>query len=124
MIFGDTDAMGIVYYANYLRYFEAGRAELLRALEIPYGTLVAEGIALPVVNASIRYVSPARFDDALVLDTTIEDLRHASVRITYRLTRESDAALIATGETTHACLGPDGRVARFPTRLVEKLRPA
>ena len=121
VIYGDTDMMGIVYYANYLRYFEAGRSELMRALDIPYRAFEEKGFAMPVVEASVRYRAPATYDDLLTLDTRIKQVRRSSIRIDYELVRDVDSVLIATGETRHACLGPDGRLARFPSDILETL---
>ncbi|MBI2376638.1 MAG: acyl-CoA thioesterase [Deltaproteobacteria bacterium] len=109
--------MGVVYYANHLRYFEAGRNELMRRMELPYKELEKLGFALPVASVSVEYKSPARYDDELALETTLMEVRHASVRIRYRMTRLADGTLIATGETTHAVLGPDGKVTRIPPEL-------
>jgi acyl-CoA thioester hydrolase len=120
VIYGDTDMMGVVYYANYLRYFEAGRNELLREIGLPYRELEAAGFALPVANASVSYRTPAKYDDLLELETSVSEVRHVSVRIAYRLLR--DGELVATGETTHACIGPNGRLARLPPEIVNKLR--
>jgi acyl-CoA thioester hydrolase len=121
VIYGDTDQMGVVYYANYLRYFEAGRTEIMRALEIPYRELEDEGVLLPVSRATVDYHSPARYDDELTLETRIENVRKASVRIGYELVRESDGKVIATGETQHACIDRDGRVTRMPANLRDRL---
>lgn len=120
-IYGDTDMMGVVYYANYFRFFEAGRTELMRAAGIEYKSLEALGYALPVASASAKYHAPAHYDDPLVLDLEVAEVRYGSLRITYRLTRETDGTLIATGETMHACVGPKGRVVRLPDDLREKL---
>jgi acyl-CoA thioester hydrolase len=114
VIYGDTDTMGVVYYANYLRYFEAGRNEILRAMGIRYREMEQMGFMLPVAEASIKYRTPAHYDDELELETAIAEVRHASVRIAYRLFRKSDDALVATGETMHACMTKDGRVTRLP----------
>ncbi len=113
--------MGVVYYANYFRYFEAGRSEFLRAAGFPYKEFEKSGFALPVVSASARYHAPARYDDELVLETTLSEVRFSTVRMTYRLTLVSDESLIATGETRHACLGVDGRVVRLPQEFLTKL---
>jgi acyl-CoA thioester hydrolase len=133
VIYGDTDMMGIVYYANYFRFFEAGRNELLRTAGLTYKDLEESGFALPVVDARARYHAPARYDDALSLETSLVEVRFSSLRITYRLMLEpsvdprpivgqaGDESLIATGETRHACVGPDGRVVRLPAPFLEKL---
>ena len=69
--YGDTDQMGFAYYANYLRWFEVGRAEMLRSLGTSYRDVEAEGIALPVVEARCRYLKPARYDDLLAIETGV-----------------------------------------------------
>ena len=121
VIYGDTDMMGIVYYGNYFRYFEAGRSEFLRAAGLPYGDLEEAGYALPVASAAAKYHASARYDDLLTLETTVDAVRMGSLRMTYRLVREADETLIATGETVHACVGKSGRVVRIPTMLRERL---
>ena len=123
IIYGDTDMAGIVYYANYLRFFEAGRSELLRAHGIRYSVLESQGLTLPVVSAAVQYRAPARYEDELTLHTTVADVKNVSLRVTYRLVREADDRLIATGETTHACVDTkSGRVARLPADYRERLR--
>lgn len=121
VIYGDTDMMGVVYYANYFRYFEAGRNEFLRAHGLEYKDFEKGGFALPVVNAAARYHAPARYDDELTLETSLTEVRFSTLRIAYRLTRDADESLIATGDTRHACVGPDGRVARLPDEFLRKL---
>ncbi|MEL7368246.1 MAG: thioesterase family protein [Myxococcota bacterium] len=121
VIYGDTDMMGVVYYGNYFRYFEAGRSEFLRAIDLPYSRVEEAGYALPISEAKAKYHAPAKYDDLLTLDTTLEDLKRASLRMSYRLTR--DDQLIATGMTVQACLGPGGQLTRIPDLLREKLTP-
>lgn len=121
VIYGDTDMMGVVYYANYLRYFEAGRSEFMRAAGLTYRSLEARGFGLPVASAEIKYLSPAYYDDELTLITQVEQLGFGSIRLSYVLTREADGAEIATGETKHACIGPKGKIARLPDDLKASL---
>lgn len=116
-IYGDTDMMGVVYYANYFRFFEAGRTEFLRAAGFEYKRFEELGYGLPVASASAKYHAPARYDDPLALAITVTKVRYGSLCIEYRLVRENDGTLIATGETMHACVGPNGRVARIPDEL-------
>ncbi len=121
VIYGDTDRMGIVYYANYLRYFEAGRNELLRAAGVDYRALEAGGTYLPVAEAQARYRSPAYYDDQLELTTSVAQVGTSSIRIEYALRRSGDDVLVATGFTRHACVNGDGRVTRVPEFVREKL---
>lgn len=113
--------MGIVYYANHFRYFEAGRNELLRKAGIRYRDMEEKGALLPVAQATARYRSPAYYDDELELETWIDQLGTSSLGIRYRLTRPEDGKVIAEGETRHACVDGDGRIRRLPTEIREKL---
>ncbi len=117
VIYGDTDQMGVVYYANYLRYFEAGRGEFLRAHGRSYREVEAAGLSIPVVEARVRYRAPARYEDLLRLETTLAEVRRVSLRFTYALLRGDDRRLLAEGETAHAILGPDGRLMRVPEEI-------
>jgi acyl-CoA thioester hydrolase len=120
VIYGDTDQMGVVYYANYLRYFEIGRNEYLRARGVRYRELEAQhNLFLPVVDAQVSYKSPARYDDLLVLETLVARVGRASIRFEYRITRGE--ALLATGHTVHACVGQGGSVAALPQDVVQIL---
>jgi acyl-CoA thioester hydrolase len=123
VIYGDTDQMGVVYYANYLRYFEAGRNELLRARGVRYRDLEASHhLYLPVVDVQVSYKSPARYDDLLSVSTDIGRIGRASVRFVYQLLR--DQLVIATGATTHACVNREGEVRPLPAEVVAVLRAA
>jgi acyl-CoA thioester hydrolase len=111
--------MGIVHHANYLSYFEMGRVEWLRRRAVTYSDWAARGIHLPVVDASVRYRAPARFDDWLTVDSRLVELRSASLRFEYRLEREG--TLLAEGGTRHACIGPGHVLRRLPPEMVDVL---
>ena len=113
--------MGVVYYGNYFRYFEAGRSEFLRAAGLPYLELEQAGYALPVASASAKYHASARYDELLTLETSVTAVKLGSLHMGYRLLRDADKQLIATGETVHACIGPSGRITRIPSMLRERL---
>ena len=116
VIYGDTDRMGVVYYANYLRYFEAGRNEFIRAKGLRYRDFEERfGLVLPVAEAGVKYLEAARYDDLVAVETTLDEVRRASARFTYRIVR--DGALLASGFTVHACLDGEGRIRRLPAEL-------
>jgi acyl-CoA thioester hydrolase len=120
VIYGDTDQMGVVYYANYLRYFEAGRNEFLRAKGIAYRELEAQHrFYLPVVEATASYKLPARYDDLLTIETVLAKLGGASVRFEYRVVRAG--VVITTGHTVHACVDFEGHVQAFPDEVRAQL---
>ena len=117
VIYGDTDQMGVVYYANYLRYFELGRSEYLRAKGGSYRELEGQGLRLPVVEAVSRYKAPAKYEDVLVVRTRIAEMRRASLKFEYSIVREGEDRVLCEGSTVHACLGPDGRPMALPEAL-------
>jgi acyl-CoA thioester hydrolase len=123
VIYGDTDAMGIVYYGNYLRYLEEGRVEYLRAKGKAYAEIEAAGFAIPVVEVRVRYLAPARYDDEVQIATTVDELGRASITFGYRLTRKADGELLVKGFTRHACVEiARGRAVRLPPDVVDLLK--
>jgi acyl-CoA thioester hydrolase len=112
VIFGDTDQMGVVYYANYLRFFEGARAEYWRSLGRSYKDLEAAQIAMPVIEAHCAYKRPALYEDLLQIETDVTEMRGASLRFTYLVRRAGE--LLAEGYTRHAVIGPTGRPRPIP----------
>jgi acyl-CoA thioester hydrolase len=120
VIYADTDQMGFVYHAHYLRYCEAGRNEYLRARGTPYREVERElGLVLPVVEAHLEYKSPARYDDLLTVETTIAKIGRASLRFDYRVV--CGPTLICAGHTVHACLDRGGKIQKLPAPLIARL---
>jgi acyl-CoA thioester hydrolase len=118
VLFADTDAMGIAYYANYLKWFEAGRVELMRSMGMAYRELTGIGVHLPVTEANIRYLAPARYDDVLAIRTEVRGFRRASITFGYRI--ERNGTLLADGVTVHAFTDGDGKVVRVPETFLAK----
>ena len=124
--YAETDQMGIVYYANYLVWFEVGRVEVLRTLGLSYRRLETEHqCILPVVEVRCRYRSPARYDDRILIETRPSMLRGAVLKFAYRIFREAsqegnERELLAEGETVHVVC--DGQMNRTP--LPEKYAAA
>ena len=110
----DTDAGGIVYYANYLRFAERARTEYLRSVGADHQTLLAEdGIAFTVRQCSVDYMSPAFLDDPLEVHTRFLEVRGASLRAEQVVKRKTDE--LARLNVRLACVGDDGRPRRMPT---------
>jgi acyl-CoA thioester hydrolase len=122
VIYGDTDQMGVVYYANYLRWFEASRGHFIRERGGSYREFEALGYALPVAEAYVKYRRPAKYDDVIEVTPTLAEVGHASMKFTYRVTRGAD--LLAEGWTLHACIDRNGRPARFPEEVKRLLGDA
>ena len=115
--YAETDRMGVVYYANYLVWFEVARADLLRSLGWTYREMEESGISLPVIEARCEYKAPARYDDEIVIRT--EGWMRSPVRMefAYRVSRRAGGIVSATGTTMHAAIGNDGRPCRLPDRI-------
>jgi acyl-CoA thioester hydrolase len=124
VIYGDTDQMGIVYYANYLRWFEKGRSEFLREVGLPYTIIEERGFHFPVVEVSCRYLEPARYDDLVQIETALVERGRASLTFDYTLRRDSGRSTIATGITKHACTDRAGRIIRIPQIVLDALEKA
>ena len=119
--YGDTDKAGVVYYANYFRYFERGRTELLRSKGVSYRDLeIDHGIVMPVIEANCRYLAPCRYDDLVVVRSWISALESASlsVRNDVFIQEGNDRSKVAEGFTRHAVLNSLWR----PTRIPEDIR--
>jgi acyl-CoA thioester hydrolase len=112
--YADTDAMGVVYHANYLVWFEVGRGELMRAWGLPYSDFEKRGIMVPVVEGHVRWVYPARYDDLLQVQTRVAEISPAKITFAYRIVRAEDGKLCCEGTTVHGFLGPNGRPAALP----------
>lgn len=97
--YGETDQMGYCYYGNYAQYFEVGRVEALRSLGMSYKSLEEQGVMLPVSEFSVKYLSPAFYDDLLTVKTTITEIKAARIYFTYELINEK-GIVISKAETT------------------------
>jgi acyl-CoA thioester hydrolase len=121
VIYGDTDQMGVVYYANYLRWFEKGRSEFLRQIGLPYKTIEAQGFHFPVTEVSCRYSKSVHYDDLITIATQLTSVGRASLTFDYIISREGDASSLAWGSTKHACVDVNGRITRIPGDLTQRL---
>jgi acyl-CoA thioester hydrolase len=118
--YAETDRMGVVYYANYLVWFEVGRTEWLRETGWSYREMEVEGIALPVIEAHCEYRQPVRYDDDIEIRTRAVLVTPIRVRFDYELVR-GDACLVASGYTVHVAVDATGRPCRLPARVAELL---
>jgi acyl-CoA thioester hydrolase len=113
----DTDLSGVVYHANYLRWMERARSDMLRLAGVDQRAHLEAGLgAYAVAELAIRYRAPARLDDALLVVTTVERVRAASVVVHQRVMR--DAVMLADARVTAALVAPSGRPARQPAAWV------
>ena len=121
--YAETDAMGWVYYATYLCYFEVGRTELIREAWKPYRQIEEEGIRLPVVESGCRYFHGARYDDELEIRTHMTLPSAYRVRFDYEIRRCNDGKEIVRGFTEHCFLSNTGKLERAPQDLQNLVRP-
>jgi acyl-CoA thioester hydrolase len=119
--YAETDQMGIVYYANYLVWFEIARTDWLRATGWTYRAMELEGFALPVIEAHCDYKSSARYDDEIAIVTEARLVSAVRLAFDYTVSRPADGALIASGHTVHATVDRTGRPVRLPARVRELL---
>lgn len=102
VIYADTDAMGVAYHTNYIKWFEVGRTELLRGMGFPYSRLEKDGIMLPVVECGCKYKTPALYDELLEVTARVAELKGATVLMDYDIRRLETGELLVTGFTKHA----------------------
>ena len=114
VIYGDTDNMGVAYHANYLRWFEMGRTEMMRALGLTYREIEARGIYLPVSEVHCKFKSSAQYDDILIIETALDSNIKAGIKFDYTIFSGDGRKILARGYTKHPCLNGEGRVIRPP----------
>lgn len=115
--------MGYVYYGNYAQYFEVGRVEAMRKLNISYKQIEDNGIIMPVRDFNIQFFKPAFYDDELLIETSIPKLPEARILFEYRILNEK-SDLICTGSTTLVFVDPEsGRPRKAPDYFMERLKP-
>ncbi len=119
--YGETDCMGVMYYAQYLHLFERARSEFIRERGMSYATVEKKGIILPVRDAQCRYRHPCRYDELVWVRTGIGELGRASLKFVYEMLNEDKSILLASGMTQHALVNPEGKPVRIPEWLRELL---
>ena len=120
--YAETDKMGVVYYANYLVWFEVARTDWLRETGWTYRSMEQDGLGLPVIEAHCEYKASARYDDEIQVKTTARLVSPVRLAFDYTVWRAADNLLIASGHTVHACVDQSGRPARLPARVKELFR--
>ncbi|UYP67071.1 tol-pal system-associated acyl-CoA thioesterase [Thalassobacter stenotrophicus] len=113
----DTDLAGIVYYANYLKFIERARSEMVRAAGIDQTAMKAAGQVFAVARLEADYRAPAKFDDELIVETSVTKTTPARLTLQQVVTRES--TLIFEAKVVLVCLGPDGRPTRLPPQITK-----
>ena len=115
--YADTDKMQFVYNGKYLEYFEVGRTELLRSLELPYSEIEKGGHQLPLIEAGLKYKNPAHYDDILSIEASLNEIYSAKVHIKYKILREEDNTLICEGFTSHMFISTESKRPTKPPKI-------
>jgi acyl-CoA thioester hydrolase len=125
VLYGDTDAGGVVYNANFLRYFEIGRTELMREYVCSYSEIEKLGFVLPVIECWARYKAPAFYDDLLTVETTVAEVNDLKCKFAYRVVRQGKDTdrpkLLVKGYTVHAAVTKKGKLTRLPDEIIAKI---
>ena len=119
--YGETDRMGVSYYANYLVWFESARTEYFRALGLIYTEFEKEGILLPCAEAYCRYLQPSTYDDLITVRVVVSQIRQSSLRFEYQVSKEGNPKPIATGHTVHVFSDQNLKPMKVPDILKSKV---
>ena len=121
ILYGDTDAGGVVYNASYLRFFEYARSSFMRELVTSYREIEEAGFILPVVESYLRYKAPARYDDLITIKTSMQQVSHYSWRFNHHVLLAENDKLLVKGFTVHACINKSGKLARLPSAYLSRI---
>ncbi len=122
VIFADIDSMGVVYYAHYLDWFERGRTEFFREMDLPYTEVVKHGIVTPVSEVYCRYHKSAQYDDVVQIETTVSSFKRVTIVFDYEIYRKDDRTLLVSGYTKHGFLDLNGKIVKIPSFIREKIK--
>ena len=117
--FYDTDVMGVVHHANYIRWFETGRVEFLRTIGIDLNEMMSDGILFPLVEVTAKFHAPAKFDDELEILTTAEALTKAKMKFNYNIYRRGEDKILAEGTSMNVCTS-GGKICRLPEKYYSR----
>lgn len=121
--YADTDKMGFAYYGNYPKYYEIARVEAFRALDYPYKKMEDEGTGMPVLDLSIKYHKPAKYDDLITVKVVVPEMPRARIKFLYEVTNQ-EGVLINTGETILAFMNMEtGRPVKMPEGFKNSITP-
>jgi acyl-CoA thioester hydrolase len=127
VIYADTDAGGIVYNGNYLRFFEIGRTEMMREQVCSYKDVEKRGLILPVTESYLRYKAPAFYDDLIIIETKLVEIKKVTCKFTYKILRAEEETgkerLLTRGHTVHASVNFKGKLTPLPEDLVASMQP-
>jgi len=118
ILYADTDRSSVVYHANYLRYFEFGRASLMRDTAYPYREVEESGYVYPIIDLGIQFYEPLHYDDPMRIHTRPADLERVKLRFDYIITHAESGALVCKGFTKHCALNASGKPTAVDPKTV------
>ena len=124
LYYQDTDCGNVVYYGNFLRYFEQGRTHWLEAQGLSVKSFMDAGTLFAVVHAELAYRSPARYGETLTIATTLTDMHAASFTFTHEIREKSSGRLVVEGSARLAAVDRQGKLIKLPKALRERLTKA
>jgi acyl-CoA thioester hydrolase len=119
--FVETDLMGVVHHANYLRWFEMGRVAYLRAAGVELNDLMANGYVFPITEVQCKYKNSAKFDEEFEIQTTMTDFSKAKMAFSYAVVRKADGVLLAVGKTQNVFTNMAGKITRLTDEYYNKI---
>ena len=123
--FYNTDEMGVVHHANYIRWFETGRVEYLRSIGITLTEMIEDGFLFPITEVRVKYLHSAKFDDELVLETTALELTKVKMEFDYIISRRSDGTVLVKGYSENVFTSTQtGKISKLPEKYFSKLEEA
>lgn len=123
--FYDTDTMGVVHHANYIRWFETGRVEYLRSIGITLTDMMSDGILFPLTEIQAKFIHSAKFDEDLELETTAVELTKVKMEFKYKIRRQSDGELLVKGHSQNVFTNTaTGKISRLPEKYFSKMEKA
>ncbi|HEX9614270.1 MAG TPA: thioesterase family protein [Bacteroidota bacterium] len=123
--YADTDQMKVVHHGKYFEYFEQARSDLMRSIGLPYSEIEKSGVFFAVIEAFARYRRSARYDDLITVESTVEEMPVARIRISYKIFDNSDPEPIVEGYTVHSFLNAvTGKPTRAPAQFLQVLQEA
>jgi acyl-CoA thioester hydrolase len=122
--YSETDKMGVIYYANYLVWMEMGRTDYCKSVGFDYRDMELDGANMAVAEATCRYITPARYDDAILVRTQVERLNRRLITFSYIISNEKTSTVLAEGRTVHIAMGMDGKSMSIPLRYLDLMKAA
>lgn len=120
--YGDTDKMGITYYANYFVWFEAARTEYFRAINLPYTECEKRGFYLPVIDTQAHYYAPSTYDDLVVVRTSVSRIRTSAIHFEYIVFNKETRKKLVTGTSVHVFVDNQMRPVRAPEEIPNQVQ--